>query len=243
MKTTLLISAAAAAVLLTAGAAPADTLKNVAPERAPAAQRNAPAEKIAPPMHAGERKAPETTGQGPRALAPGRGGNAELKGTVDAGVRADDPDAKAGAKANIKAGADVKAQQKSDDSAKASSSGQSATGDKSDASQPSRKAVSGQSTATTGQGAAAGAAKLSSEQKTQIASVITQQDVERIEPADLNVSIQVGTRLPTHLHYYPLPPRVVAIYSAWEGFNFILVGDQIVIIDPGTHEIVAILEA
>jgi hypothetical protein len=37
--------------------------------------------------------------------------------------------------------------------------------------------------------------------------------------------------------------QVVEVYPAWRGFNYILVGDQIVVIDPRTHEIVAILEA
>jgi hypothetical protein len=85
MKTIMLVTTAAAALLLTAGTAPAETLRNVAPERAPAAQRNAPAEKIAPPIHTGERRTPDTTGQGPQALEPGRGSNTELKGTVGAG--------------------------------------------------------------------------------------------------------------------------------------------------------------
>jgi hypothetical protein len=38
--------------------------------------------------------------------------------------------------------------------------------------------------------------------------------------------------------------QVVEVYPAWRGINYILVGDQIVVIDPRTHEIVAIpLEA
>lgn len=134
MRTTLLITTAVAALLLTAGAAPAQTLKNIAPQLAPAAQRSAPAEKIAPPMHAGERKAPETTGQGAQALSPGHGGNADVKGTVGAGGRADD-DSKA--KANVRAGTDVKAQQESGQSTSdraSSSSNQTAPDDKSGAS-------------------------------------------------------------------------------------------------------------
>jgi hypothetical protein len=86
MKTIMLVTTAAAALLLTTGAAPAETLKNIAPEPAPAAQRGAPAEKIAPPMHAGQRKMLETTGQGPQALKPGRGDSADPSdATVGAG--------------------------------------------------------------------------------------------------------------------------------------------------------------
>ena len=37
--------------------------------------------------------------------------------------------------------------------------------------------------------------------------------------------------------------EVDAIYPEWRGYDYILVGDEIVVIDPRTHEIVAILEA
>jgi len=245
MKTTMLMTTAAAALLLTASAAPGQTLKNIAPEPAPAAQRNAPAEKIAPPMHAGQRKMLETTGRGPQALEPGSGSNTDLKGTVVAGARADDgAKAKGGSKADTKAGAVVKTQQ-SDGSAdaKASSSSGRSAADKSDASQQSDKSAGGESKATVGQGAAAGSAKLSSQQRSEITTIIQKQGVKRIEPAELNVSIRVGARVPSHVHFYPVPARVVAIYPAWEGYRFILVGGQILIIDLGSYEIVAILAA
>ena len=72
MKKHYLLATAAAALLLTVGAASAqnDMKKDEAPARAPAAQQNAPAEKIAPsqkiaPALKTERKTPETTGQAP----------------------------------------------------------------------------------------------------------------------------------------------------------------------------------
>ena len=97
-----------------------------------------------------------------------------------------------------------------------------------------------QNRATTGQGAAAGSAKLSTEQRTKITTVIRQ---HKVEPAHLNVSVSVGTRIPTNVHVYPLPVEVIAVYPDWRGYDYILVGDQIVIINPRTHEIVAIVEA
>jgi len=57
------------------------------------------------------------------------------------------------------------------------------------------------------------------------------------------VSVSVGTRIPTSVHLYPVPVQVIEVYPAWRGFNYILVGDQIIVVDPRTHEIVAILEA
>ena len=65
----------------------------------------------------------------------------------------------------------------------------------------------------------------------------------KVEPAHLNVSVSVGTRVPASVHFYPLPREVFVIYPEWRGYDYILVGDEILVIDPRTHEIVAILEA
>jgi hypothetical protein len=35
----------------------------------------------------------------------------------------------------------------------------------------------------------------------------------------------------------------VTIYPEWRGYDYILVGEQIIIIEPRTHEIVYIIEA
>ena len=93
---------------------------------------------------------------------------------------------------------------------------------------------------TTGQGAASGSAKLSTEQRTKITTIFKQHKVEQTK---LNVSVSVGTRIPVSVHLYPVPVQVVEVYPEWRGFNYILVGDQIIVVDPRTHEIVAILEA
>jgi hypothetical protein len=93
---------------------------------------------------------------------------------------------------------------------------------------------------TTGQGAASGSAKLSTEQRTKITTIFKQHKVEQTK---LNVSVSVGTRIPASVHLYPVPVQVVEVYPEWRGFNYILVGDQIIVVDPRTHEIVAILEA
>jgi hypothetical protein len=41
----------------------------------------------------------------------------------------------------------------------------------------------------------------------------------------------------------PLPTEVVNIYPRWRGYEFFLVRDQIMVVDPETLEIVDILEA
>ena len=64
MRNLRLISTTAAILLLGASAVSAQTMKtDETPANAPAAQQNAPAEKVAPPLNSEQRKAPETTGQ------------------------------------------------------------------------------------------------------------------------------------------------------------------------------------
>ena len=90
---------------------------------------------------------------------------------------------------------------------------------------------------TTGQAGAS--AKLSTEQRTKITTVIRNEHVQPLTTVNFNVS--VGTRIPHDISYHPLPAEVVTIYPEWRGYNYVLVRDEIVVIDPATFEIVAIL--
>jgi hypothetical protein len=98
----------------------------------------------------------------------------------------------------------------------------------------------GTSTSTQTTGQAGAGAKLSTEQRTQITSVIHE---ERVAPVNnVNFSISVGTRVPREgIEFHALPSRVVTIYPEWRSYKYILVRDEIVIIDPNTYEIVAVL--
>jgi hypothetical protein len=53
--------------------------------------------------------------------------------------------------------------------------------------------------------AAQGGAKLSTEQRTEITTIIKQ---HKVEPARLNVRVSVGTRAPSSVRFYPLPAEV-----------------------------------
>jgi hypothetical protein len=101
------------------------------------------------------------------------------------------------------------------------------------------KGAESKSQTTVGQAGAG--AKLSTEQRTKITSVIREQHVAPVEHVDFSIS--VGTRVPHDVRFYPLPTEVVTIYPEWRGYEFILVGDQIVVVDPRTFEIVAVIEA
>jgi Protein of unknown function (DUF1236) len=92
---------------------------------------------------------------------------------------------------------------------------------------------------TTGQAGAS--AKLSSEQRTKITTVIRDQHVAPV--TNVNFSIAVGTRVPHEMSFHPLPAEIVTIYPDWRGYEFILVRNQIIVVDPRSFEIVAVLDA
>lgn len=58
----------------------------------------------------------------------------------------------------------------------------------------------------------------------------------------MNLNISVGTRVPRTVHFHPLPTEIIIVYPDWRGYEFFLVGDQIVVVDPRTFEIVAVLD-
>ena len=97
----------------------------------------------------------------------------------------------------------------------------------------------GKSGTTVGQAGAG--AKLSTEQRTKITTVIRDQHIAPVN--NVNFSISIGTRVPREVSFHPLPAEVVTVYPEWRGYEFFLVRDQIVVVDPRTLEIVAVLEA
>jgi hypothetical protein len=90
-------------------------------------------------------------------------------------------------------------------------------------------------------GQAGAGAKLSSEQRTKITTVIRGEHVAPVN--NVNFSIAVGTRVPHEMSFHPLPTEIVNIYPDWRGYEFILVRNQIIVVDPQTFEIVAVLDA
>jgi hypothetical protein len=94
--------------------------------------------------------------------------------------------------------------------------------------------------ATTGQGAGGASGKMTSEQRSKIGTLLR---ARKVEPAHLTVSVNVGTHIPESVHAYPLPSEVVEIYPEWRGYDYIMIGDQVLVVDPQTREIVAIIEA
>lgn len=242
MRKAKLLSTVAVALLLSAGAASAQGMNKDTPERAPAAQQNAPAEKVAPSIKGSEQKAPQTTGQATPDLKSGKAKETTGQSPKsDADEKAQAPNRSTGTDkmgTDNKPGAAATGKPDVKDETARSKTEQNAQSPNGAASKS--ESTTEQNRTTTGQGAAGGTAKLTTEQRTKITSVIKEQKVERV---NLNVSVSVGTRIPTNVRVHALPQQVIVIYPEWRGYDYILVGDQIVIINPRTHEIVAIVEA
>jgi hypothetical protein len=60
---------------------------------------------------------------------------------------------------------------------------------------------------------------------------------------NVNFNIAVGTTVPRTVTLHALPPTVVEVYPQWRGYRFVLVEDEIIIIEPGSYRIVAVIDA
>jgi hypothetical protein len=65
----------------------------------------------------------------------------------------------------------------------------------------------------------------------------------RVDRSRINFNISVGTTIPRTVTFYELPPAIIEVVPAWRGYRYILVEDEIVIIDPTTYRIVAVIDA
>jgi Protein of unknown function (DUF1236) len=90
------------------------------------------------------------------------------------------------------------------------------------------------------------AVSLTGDQRSRIReTILRQHNAPRAARADFD--IRVGGRIPRDrlrfVDLEPLPTTIVDIEPAWQGYLYFLVGDEIVVVDPDSLEIVAVLPA
>jgi hypothetical protein len=83
-------------------------------------------------------------------------------------------------------------------------------------------------------------ASLQTEQKTRLSQAVATLDVKPITNA--NFSIAVGTAVPQTVSLRPLPSTIVAVIPQYQGYNFFVVRDEIVIVEPSSHRIVDVID-
>ena len=187
-------------------------------------------------------KATQSDEKSPGAAKNQRAEDKDMQGQKSKSMSSENDRAKGGKdmKAEGREGSkDMKAQGREGQNTDMNAEQKGAADSRSQTTTQSQPGQTGQSQTTVGQAGAA--AKLSTEQRTQITTVIRDQHVQPLN--NVNFSISVGGRVPREVRFHPLPREVVTVYPEWRGYEFVLVNNQIVVVDPRTYEIVAILDA
>ncbi|WP_271575061.1 DUF1236 domain-containing protein [Bradyrhizobium sp. CCBAU 11361] len=79
--------------------------------------------------------------------------------------------------------------------------------------------------------------QLNDTQRTRVSESVSHLNVQPL--TNVNFSVSVGTAIPRDVRLQPLPADVIEIVPQYRGYNFVLVRDEIVIVDPSSYQIVA----
>ncbi len=88
--------------------------------------------------------------------------------------------------------------------------------------------------------ATSGAVNLTSEQRTTIRSEVLTSSAPRV--TNINFAVSVGTVVPTSVRVVEVPPTIVRIHPRWKGYRYFVYNDEIIIVEPRTLKIVAVLD-
>jgi len=101
-----------------------------------------------------------------------------------------------------------------------------------------------------------GAPQLSEDQHSQIKTAMARGSATRVDRRELNFNVAIGSPVPRSVHLLTLPDEIVRIVPQYRGFDYFVISyrtkdpggadyffvrDELVIIDPKTLEIVAII--
>lgn len=82
-------------------------------------------------------------------------------------------------------------------------------------------------------------ANINDQQRTRISASISHLNVQPLN--NVNFSLSVGTVVPRDVRLQPLPAEVAEAVPQYRGYDFVLVKDEIVIVEPSSYKIVAVL--
>jgi hypothetical protein len=82
-------------------------------------------------------------------------------------------------------------------------------------------------------------ANIGPQDRTRIAQSISRLNVQPL--TNVNFSVAVGTTIPRNVRLQPLPTDIVQVVPQYRGYNFVVVRDEIVIVEPSTYRIVDVL--
>lgn len=80
---------------------------------------------------------------------------------------------------------------------------------------------------------------LSSDQENGIRDSVKNAKVDHV--AKIEVPLTVGAEVPRNLHFYPFPKEVSEIAPEYKNYFYVVAAEKIVVIDPLSYRVVAIL--
>jgi hypothetical protein len=240
-RNTLLMSTAAIALIAGIGLAFAQAPAPDARPSAPAAEKTAP---VTAPKGAANSQAPEaTTKTGQADVKVDRKG-AKAQSAQDNnkdGMMSKDGMTHRGGMMSKGSNADANAEPKPQDRSRTGANADSRTNTNARGSERTMEKTGDAKFGAKDRASAGRSDNLSGEQRSSIRTVITHQNVQPM--TNVTFALSVGTQVPRTAHFNRVPAELVAIYPRWRGFDYVLVGDQILVINPRSHKIVAILDA
>jgi uncharacterized protein DUF1236 len=103
--------------------------------------------------------------------------------------------------------------------------------------QPKEQGTKGASKGPTGE-----RVQLSEQQRTNVhQTILKESNVNRVN--QVNVSINVGTKVPRSIHLVALPAAVISLVPQYRSYQYFVANDQICIVDPNSSEIVEVIAA
>jgi hypothetical protein len=83
--------------------------------------------------------------------------------------------------------------------------------------------------------------QVTEQQRTRISTSIRQANVQPVR--NVNFSVSVGAVVPASVRFYPVTPAIVEVYPEYRGYEFVLVEEEIVVVEPRTRKIVTVIES
>jgi uncharacterized protein DUF1236 len=81
--------------------------------------------------------------------------------------------------------------------------------------------------------------QISRRQRSRVHDVLVRRQVA---PANIDFPVRIGARIPNYLTTYDLPDEIYDYAPGYEGYRYFVTNDEVVIVDPETMEVVAVLE-
>jgi len=82
-------------------------------------------------------------------------------------------------------------------------------------------------------------ASLTDQQRTKISTSISQANVQPLR--NVNFTVSVGTAVPSSVRFYPVTRAMIDVYPQYRGYSFVVVNEEIIIIEPRTRKIVQVI--